>query len=153
MDKDAIAFCSLFPSFKYTGTSCLETERKDVGSDIGACFINDANDAKWNRYFFDNHSIMTFCFGDSFIQWRGELCYISQITGHCLYARWHTASQSASFTLRSSSTSCTKTAVREAWALGAELSRYAVMLPFSASATEHSAVDVSINTILLMITI
>ena len=65
----------------------------------------------------------------------------------------HTASQSASFTLRSSSTSCTKTAVREAWALGAELSRYAVMLPFSASATEHSAVDVSINTILLMITI
>ena len=59
-----------------------------------------------------------------------------------------TASQSANVTPRSARTSCTKTAVSEACALGAELSRYAVTAPSSASATEQSAVDVSISIIL-----
>ena len=39
------------------------------------------------------------------------------------------------------------TAVSEAWAFGAELSRYDVMAPFSASATEQRAVDVSMRMI------
>ena len=60
----------------------------------------------------------------------------------------HTASQSESDIPRSARTSCTNTAVKDACALGAELSRYAVTAPFSANATEHRAVDVSIKMIL-----
>jgi hypothetical protein len=40
------------------------------------------------------------------------------------------------------------TAVSDACAFGAELSLYAVSTPFSANATEQSAVDVSINSML-----
>ena len=57
----------------------------------------------------------------------------------------HTASQSARVSSLSSSISWMKTAVSEACALGAELSRYAVICPFSANATEQSAVDVSMS--------
>ena len=57
----------------------------------------------------------------------------------------HTALQSSSLSPRSVSTSCTNTAVRDAWALAAELSRYAVMAPSSARATEQSAVEVSMS--------
>ena len=42
------------------------------------------------------------------------------------------------------------TAVSEACAFGAELSRYAVIVPSSASAAEHNAVDVSMRRILSM---
>ena len=57
----------------------------------------------------------------------------------------HTASQSARVRPLSSSISWMNTAVSEAWALGAELSRYAVIFPFSANATEQSAVEVSMS--------
>ena len=63
----------------------------------------------------------------------------------------HTASQSARVMPRSASISWTNTAVSDAWALGAELSRYAVMTPSSARAVEQRAVEVSINRILSMI--
>ena len=57
----------------------------------------------------------------------------------------HTASQSASVSPLSSSISWMNTAVRDAWALGAELSLYEVSTPFSTSAVEQSAVEVSIR--------
>ena len=41
-----------------------------------------------------------------------------------------------------------KTAVRDAWAFGAELSLYDTIAPFSAKAVEQSAVDVSMSMIL-----
>ena len=59
----------------------------------------------------------------------------------------HTASQSAMVSPLSASISWMKTAVSEACAFGAELSRYDVMAPSSANATEQSAVDVSIRMI------
>ena len=57
----------------------------------------------------------------------------------------HTASQSAMVRPFSSSISWMKTAVRDACALGAELSRYAVITPSSARAAEQRAVDVSMR--------
>ena len=62
----------------------------------------------------------------------------------------HTASQSAMEIPFSLSISSMKTAVRDACALGAELSLYEIMAPFSANAVEQRAVDVSINNILSM---
>jgi hypothetical protein len=44
-----------------------------------------------------------------------------------------------------------KTDVREACAFGAELSRYAVIAPFSAIAAEHKAVEVSMSMILCIV--
>jgi hypothetical protein len=43
-----------------------------------------------------------------------------------------------------------KTAVSDACALGAELSLYEIIAPFSANAVEQRAVDVSISNILSM---
>ena len=63
----------------------------------------------------------------------------------------HTASQSESDRPRSESISCTNTAVSDAWALGAELSRYETMAPFSARAVEQRAVDVSMSMILSIV--
>jgi hypothetical protein len=57
----------------------------------------------------------------------------------------HTASQSARVSPFSESISWMKTAVSEAWAFGAELSRYDVMTPSSARAAEQRAVDVSMR--------
>lgn len=58
------------------------------------------------------------------------------------------ASQSESDKSRSASISWMNAAVSEAWALGAELSRYETISPFSARAVEHSAVEVSMSMIL-----
>ena len=52
--------------------------------------------------------------------------------------------------LRSFSISSMNTDVSDACALGAELSLYAVITPFSAIAAEHRAVDVSMSIILSM---
>ena len=63
----------------------------------------------------------------------------------------HTASQSDRVRPRSESISWMNTAVSEVCAFGAELSRYAVTDPPSASATEQRAVEVSMSMILSMI--
>ena len=81
-----IGVFGIFSTFQHACVVAAQTERKNIESDVGTRFVNNADDAERNTHFLDSHAVGPLCFAQQFSYGRRQSGYFSHIFGNATKA-------------------------------------------------------------------